>query len=79
MVRLRLRGQERRGHAEAVTDAGEILSYVDAFLKRNGLETARRIGLRVEGEERPFDQELVAALEGTVAVVVDVEPPDRPA
>lgn len=76
-VRLRLRGRERRGRAEAVTDSEAVLAHVDAFLERNELEAARRIGLCVEGGERPSDDELAAALEGTVAVVVDLEPPGR--
>lgn len=76
-VRLYLRGRERRGRAEPVTDTEALLAHVDAFIDRNGLTAARRLGLRIEGEERPPDAELAAALEGTVGVVVDLDPPGR--
>ncbi len=71
-VRVYLRGEERTGVAEATADPEVVADRVRRFVDAEGIETARRIGFRVEGERLP-DDELAAGVEGLVAIDIELD------
>jgi deazaflavin-dependent oxidoreductase (nitroreductase family) len=72
-VRVHLRGEERSGVAEATADPDAVAERVRRFVAEEGIEKARRIGLRVEGERLPGDEELAAGVEGLVAIGIELD------
>lgn len=72
-VRVYLRGEERTGIAEPTADPDEVAGHVRRFVEREGVETARRIGLQVQGEQLPPDDELAAGVEGVIAIEIELE------
>ncbi|MFC7081333.1 nitroreductase/quinone reductase family protein [Halorussus caseinilyticus] len=72
-VRVYLRGEERSGVADATADPKEVAEHVRRFVAEQGVESARRIGLRVEGERLPDDERLAAGVEGMVAIEIELD------
>jgi deazaflavin-dependent oxidoreductase (nitroreductase family) len=72
-VRVLLRGEERSGVAEPSADPAEVADHVRRFVEREGVEKARRIGLRVEGDRLPDDEALAEALDGTIVIEIELQ------
>ncbi|WP_435180176.1 nitroreductase/quinone reductase family protein [Halorussus sp. AFM4] len=71
-VRVYLRGEERDAIAEPTAESDEVADRVRQFVAEEGVEKARRIGLRIEGDRLPDDEELAAGVEGLVAIDIEL-------
>lgn len=71
-VSVRLRGEERTGHAEVIEDNRAVAEYVERFVERNGLEDAGRLALSFRNEELPDRETLAAGLEEVVVVEIEL-------
>jgi len=71
-VTVRLQGEERPGWAEPVTDPKEVMQRVRTFIKENGVENVRRLGITLESEH-PGKEELRRAIEGTVVIRIQLQ------
>ncbi|EFW92440.1 hypothetical protein ZOD2009_09033 [Haladaptatus paucihalophilus DX253] len=72
-----LRGTRRKTTGLATTDTREIAEFVRSALVRYGIERARWLGLKIEGDELPTVKELEAVAPELVVVrfsVDDLEP-----
>lgn len=74
-VTLTHRGDDVPATVEVVSDPRRVAKYLRAFLQREGLDAAPRVGLDVEGADVPSREELTAAVEdgGVVALLFDVQ------
>ncbi len=68
-----LGGTRRRGRGELVEDPEKVACIHQLLLDRVGLKNARRLGLRLNVNRRPTDDELKAALvsRGVVRIELD--------
>lgn len=71
-VTMRLRGAERQGWAEPVTDAQQVLRRVREFLQKNGSNQARQLGITLENEN-PSEEELRRAVEGSIFIRIQLQ------
>ncbi|WP_423745039.1 nitroreductase/quinone reductase family protein (plasmid) [Haladaptatus sp. SPP-AMP-3] len=72
-----LRGTRRKTTGLATTDTREIAEFVRSALVRYGIERARWLGLKIEGDELPTVEELEAVAPELVVVrfsIDDLEP-----
>jgi uncharacterized protein YbjT (DUF2867 family) len=71
-VILRLQGERRTGIATPHPDPETVAEYVRAFIDREGVDAAQRLGIRIEGDREPTDEELVAGVEGTIVIEIEL-------
>lgn len=77
-VELRLKGERREGIATPHPDPEDVADYVADFIDRRGVSAARRLGIQIEGEREPTHEELVAGVEGTVVIEIELTEGDPP-
>ncbi|MFW5919293.1 MAG: nitroreductase/quinone reductase family protein [archaeon] len=71
-VTLRLQGKRRDGIATPRHAPETVAEYVQAFIDRNGIDAAQRLGIRVNGDREPTYEELVEGVEGTVVIEIEL-------
>ena len=71
-VVVRLEGERRTGMATAYPDPEEVAERVLRVIESEGVEVTRRIGLEIEGEGVPEEGAIVAAVEETVAIEIEL-------
>lgn len=71
-VELLIRGEWRRGTGTALPDSRATAERVHRVLTDEGLGHARRLGLKVPGDEVPDVDELAAAIDEMVAIEVEL-------
>jgi deazaflavin-dependent oxidoreductase (nitroreductase family) len=67
-VKLRVRGEVLYGTATPVTDAGKVADGAREFIEQKGLENIERIGVMIDTDRAPTQQELINAVEGRVMI-----------
>ena len=73
VVTLRLRGEHRRGEAVPITDEQAVAEHVHRLIEEHGIERARRLGLEIEGTDRPTVEQIREGLETTVAIEIELD------
>lgn len=68
-----IEGKRRRGRGELIEDSEEVTRVHQLLLGRVGLKNARRLGLTVNVNRRPTDDELKATLAGRGVVRIELE------
>ncbi|NDJ33466.1 MAG: nitroreductase family deazaflavin-dependent oxidoreductase [Chloroflexi bacterium] len=71
-VDVLLRGDWRSGRAHAITDHTQMMTYVDAFIERNGVENLRRAGIS-PAVENPSREQIEDAARGTVIIRIELD------
>lgn len=71
-VKLRLRGQVLHGHATPITEPEQVAQGAREFIEQKGLENIQRIGVMIDTEREPTQQELIDAVRGRVMIRIDV-------
>jgi deazaflavin-dependent oxidoreductase (nitroreductase family) len=71
-VKLRVRGQVLRGYATPVTEPEKVAQGAREFIKQKGLENIERIGVMLDTDREPTQQELIDAVRGRVMIRIDV-------
>lgn len=71
-VTVRLRGEERAGHAEVIEDNGSVAEYIEGFVERNGLENAGRLALSFRDDELPDRETLAAGLDEVAVIEIEL-------
>ncbi|WP_435335736.1 hypothetical protein [Haloarchaeobius sp. TZWWS8] len=66
-------GDWHEGTGTAVTDPAEVAGFVYQFIRENGPNAARKLGLRIRGKGVPAPEELEPALAGRVLIRCDLE------
>ena len=73
-VGVRLQGRQRTGHAEVITDRGEIATVVERLVAQYGArDTGRRVGLALDTQQPPSHSDLVAAMAGHAVVRLSMD------
>ena len=72
-VEVTLGGSRRRGRGALIEDAGEVARIHRMLLGRLGLKGARRLGLRVNVDREPDDDELKVLLAGRGVVRIELD------
>ena len=68
-----LGGIRRRGWGELIEDPDEVARIHQLLLGRIGLKNARRLGLRVNANREPTDEELKVPLAGRGVVRIELD------
>jgi hypothetical protein len=72
-AQVRLGGSRRRGRGELIEDPDEVARIHRVLLSRIGLKKARRLGLRVNVDREPTDEELKVPLAGHGVVRIELD------
>ena len=72
-VEVTLEGRRQRGWGELVEEPDEVARVHQLLLDRVGLKNARRLGLRVNVDREPTDEELKVPLAGRGVVRIELE------
>ena len=72
-VEVTLEGKRRRGWGELIEDPDQIVRIHQLLLGRIGLKNARRLGLRVNVNREPTDEELKVPLAGRGVVRIELD------
>jgi hypothetical protein len=72
-VTVRVQGERVRGHATVEEDNPAVAEHVRDYLRRNGTNAARRVGLDVPGNGVPSRETLEAAVDHVVAVTIELD------
>lgn len=74
-VTLTLHGDDVSATVEPVSEPRRVAKHLRAFLQREGVDAAPRVGLDIEGEGVPSREELAEAVEdgGMTALLFDVQ------
>lgn len=72
-VKLRIAGGRRLGQATPIRDSDRVAEYILAFIEDSGLDAARRLGLEFVDDEVPTKEALVAGIDQTVVIEIDLE------
>lgn len=70
-VTLHIKGEDVQGVATPHPEPDVVAEYLEAFIERHGIETAR-LGIHINGEREPTREELEAGVAGTVVIDIDV-------
>jgi deazaflavin-dependent oxidoreductase (nitroreductase family) len=71
-VTVHVRGERRHGTAEAIRDDERVAEHVHAVLRSHGPESARRVGVELDGDRLPTMAELRDTVEGVVLVRIEL-------
>jgi hypothetical protein len=69
-VSLHIAGRERSGSASVIDDPATVLGETKAFLQERGLKSAFRIGLSLDPQRPPSEEELIGLLSGRVLIKI---------
>jgi hypothetical protein len=72
-VEVTLGGSRRRGRGELVEEPDEVARIHRLLLGRVGLKNARRLGLRVNVDREPSDEELKVPLAGRGVISIELD------
>ncbi len=72
-VEVTLEGTRRQGRGELIEEANEVARIHRLLLGRIGLKNARRLGLKVNVDREPTDDELKVPLAGRGMIRIELD------
>jgi len=72
-VTVLLRGERRSGHATVQEDDEAVAEYLHGYVRREGVGSDRRAGLKIDGEAVPDTAALRDVVDHVVVVTIDLE------
>ncbi len=72
-VKLHITGERRVARATPIEDPDRVAEYILAFMEDHGIDSARRLGLEIAGDEPPSKAELADGLDRTVVIEIELD------